>query len=109
MTLCESLPEPQITSIMQNIESRIRDLKEAAEKLSIRIEVANLNDQEFSVQSGCCKLNGEDLIILDKNLPEEEHMIVILNTLKKFDLDNIYVADWVREKIAADKTAGAQS
>ena len=47
---------------MQNIESRIQDLKEAAEKLSIKVEVANLNDQEFTVQSGYCKLNGEDLI-----------------------------------------------
>ena len=94
---------------MQNIESRIQDLKEAAGKLSIKIEVANLNDQEFAIQSGYCKLNGEDLIILDKNLPDEEHVLVILNTLKKFNLDNIYVADWIREKIDADKTAGAQS
>ena len=93
---------------MQNIESRVKDLKDAAEKLSIKIEVANLNDQEFSIQSGYCKLNGEDLIILDKNLPDEEHLLVILNTLKKFDLDNIYVADWIREKIDTDKTAGAQ-
>ena len=94
---------------MQNIESRIRDLKEAAEKLSIRIEVANLNDQEFSVQSGYCKLNGEDLIILDKNLPDVEHMAVIFNTINKFNLDNIYIADWIREKIEAAKTDGAQS
>ena len=94
---------------MQNIESRIQDLKEAAGKLSIKIEVANLNDQEFAIQSGYCKLNGEDLIILDKKLPDEEHLLVILNTLKKFNLDDIYVADWIREKIDTDKTAGAQS
>ena len=94
---------------MQNIESRIQDLKEAAGKLSIKIEVANLNDQEFAIQSGYCKLNGEDLIILDKNLPDEEHVLLILNTLKKFNLDDIYVADWIRERIDTDKTAGAQS
>jgi hypothetical protein len=87
---------------MQNIESRIRDLKETAEKLSIKIEVSDLNDQEFAIQSGYCKLNGQDLIILDKNLPAEEHMVVILNTLKNFNLDDIYVADWIREKIKAD-------
>ena len=92
---------------MQNIESRIRDLKETAEKLSIKIEVSDLNDQEFAIQSGYCKLNGEDLIILDKNLADEEHMTVILNTLKKFNLDDIYVADWIREKIEADKSDGA--
>ena len=94
---------------MQNIESRIQDLKEAAGKLSIKIEVANLNDQEFAIQSGYCKLNGEDLIILDKNLPDEEHVLVILKTLKKFNLDDIYVADWIRERIDTEKTAGAQS
>ena len=94
---------------MQNIESRIQDLKEAAGKLSIKIEVANLNDQEFAIQSGYCKLNGEDLIILDKNLPDEEHVLVILNTLKKFNLDDIYVTDWIRERIDTDKTDGAQS
>jgi hypothetical protein len=93
--------------MMQNIESRIRDLKEAAEKLSIKIETTSLNDQEFSIQSGYCKLNGEDLIILDKNLPDEEHIFVILDTLKKFNMDNIYVADWIREKIAADETRKA--
>jgi len=93
---------------MQNIESRVQDLKEAAGKLSIKIEISNLNDQEFAIQSGHCKLNGEDLIILDKNLPEEEHLTVILNTLKKFDLEDIYIADWIREKIETDKTTGAQ-
>ena len=94
---------------MQNIERRILDLKEAAEKLSIRIETANLNDQEFAIQSGFCKLNGENLIILDKNLSDEEHLIVILSALKNFDLDNIFVADWIREKIDRDKIAGAKS
>ena len=94
---------------MQNIERRILDLKEAAEKLSIRIETANLNNQEFAIQSGFCKLNGENLIILDKNLSDEEHLIVILSALKNFDLDNIFVADWIREKIDRDKTAGAKS
>jgi hypothetical protein len=94
---------------MQNIESRIQDLKEAARKLSIKVEVANLNDQEFSIQSGYCKLNGEHLIILDKNLPDEEHMTVIFNALKKFDMEDIYIADWIREKMEADKITGAQS
>ena len=92
---------------MQNIERCILDLKQAAEKLSIRIETANLNDQEFAIQSGFCKLHGENLIILDKNLSDEEHLIVILSALKNFDLDNIFVADWIREKIDRDKTAGA--
>jgi riboflavin synthase alpha subunit len=92
---------------MQNIQNRILDLKEVAKKLSIKIEVTNFNDQEFAIQSGYCKLNGESLIILDKNLPDEEHLRVILNTLKNFNLETIYVANWIREKIDTNKTPEA--
>jgi hypothetical protein len=93
---------------MQNIESRIQDLKEFAEKLPMKIEVFDLNDQELSIQSGYCKPNGKDLIILDKNLPDVKHMAIIFDTIKRFNLDNIYIADWIREKIKTTKTDGIQ-
>ena len=47
---------------MQNIERHILDLKEAAEKLSIRIETANLNDQEFAIQSGSVNFMAKTLL-----------------------------------------------
>ena len=82
---------------MQDVKSKIEDLKTVAEKLAIEIEIANLNDQEFQIQSGYCKMNGKDLILLDKNSSLQEQSEVILQTLKKFDLENIYVASWIRE------------
>ena len=84
---------------MQDVKSKIEDLKIAAEKLAIKIEIANLNDQEFQIQSGHCKMNGKDLILLDKNSSLQEQSEVILQTLKNFDLENIYVASWIREFI----------
>ena len=84
---------------MQDVKSKIEDLKTVAEKLAIEIEIANLNDQEFQVQSGHCKMNGKDLILLDKNSSLQEQSEVILQTLKNFDLENIYVASWIREFI----------
>ena len=84
---------------MQDVKSKIEDLKTVAEKLAIKIEIANLNDQEFQIQSGHCKMNGEDLILLDKNSSLQEQSEVILQTLKNFDLENIYVASWIREFI----------
>ena len=84
---------------MQNVKSKIEDLKTVAEKLAIEIEIANLNDQEFQIQSGHCKMNGKDLILLDKNSSLQEQSEVILQTLKNFDLENIYVASWIREFI----------
>ena len=89
---------------MQDVKNKIEDLKSVAEKLAVEIKVTNLNDQEFHIQSGYCKLNGKDLILLDKNLSLQEQTEVILQVLKNFDLDSIYVASWIREFIETERS-----
>ena len=84
---------------MLDAKSRLQDLKSVAEKLAIEIEVVNLNNQEFQIQSGYCKMNGKDLILLDKNISFQEQSEILLQTLKNFDLEDIYVASWIREFI----------
>ena len=84
---------------MFDVKSRLQDLKSVAEKLAIEIEIVNLNNQEFQMQSGYCKMNGKDLILLDKNISLQEQSEIILQTLKNFDLEDIYVASWIREFI----------
>ena len=82
---------------MLDVKSRLQDLKSVAEKLAIEIEIVNLNNQEFQMQSGHCKMNGKDLILLDKNISLQEQSEILLQTLKNFDLEDIYVASWIRE------------
>ncbi len=89
---------------MQDINSKIEDLKNVAEKLAIEIEITSLNDQEFQIQSGYCKMNGKDLILLDKNISLQEQSEVIIQALKNFDLENIYVASWIREIIELESS-----
>ena len=84
---------------MLDVKSRLEDLKSVAEKLAIEIEIVNLNNQEFQMQSGYCKMNGKDLILLDKNISFQEQSEILLQTLKNFDLGDIYVASWIRELI----------
>ena len=84
---------------MLDVNSRLEDLKSVAEKLAIEIEIVNLNNQEFQMQSGYCKMNGKDLILLDKNISLQEQSEILLQTLKNFDLEDIYVASWIREFI----------
>ena len=84
---------------MQDIKNKLQDLKSVAEKLAIEIEIVNLNNQEFQMQSGYCKMNGKDLILLDKNISLQEQSEILLQTLKNFDLGDIYVASWIRELI----------
>jgi hypothetical protein len=89
---------------MQDVENKIEDLKSVTDKLAIAIEITDLNDQEFQIQSGYCKMNGKDLILLDKNLSHQEQAEVILKTLKNFDLENIYVASWIREHLELESS-----
>ena len=89
---------------MQDVENKIEDLKSVTGKLAIEIEITDLNDQEFQIQSGYCKMNGKDLILLDKNLSLQEQAEVILKTLKNFDLENIYVASWIREHLELESS-----
>ena len=84
---------------MLDVKSRLEDLKSVAEKLAIEIKIVNLNNQEFQMQSGYCKMNGKDLILLDKNISLQEQSEILLQTLKNFDLGDIYVASWIREFI----------
>ncbi len=84
---------------MLDVKSRLEDLKSVAEKLAIEIEIVNLNNQEFQIRSGYCKMNGKDLILLDKNISLQEQSEILLQTLKNFDLEDIYVASWIREFI----------
>ena len=84
---------------MLDVKSRLEDLKSVAEKLAIEIEIVNLNNQEFQIQSGYCKMNGKNLILLDKNISLQEQSEILLHTLKNFDLEDIYVTSWIREFI----------
>ncbi len=87
---------------MMDLHAQLEDLKAVAEKLSIAIEMKNLGDEEFPVQSGYCKVNGKRLILMDKKLALEDQIRILMETLQKFDLESIYVPNWIRE--ALEKT-----
>ena len=89
--------------------SQLEDLKEAANKLSIEIVTDSLFDPEVMIQSGYCKVKGKKMIILDNLLSIEEQNEVILQTLKKFDMEDIYLPSWVRERIESDSNIGNQT
>ncbi len=89
--------------------SRLEDLKDAARKLSIEILFADLADPDIPAQSGYCKVRGEDLILVDTRLPLPHQTEVILNILRRFDLEDIYVASWIRERLENPELTGFQS
>ncbi|CCQ92067.1 hypothetical protein NITGR_950025 [Nitrospina gracilis 3/211] len=78
---------------------RLDDLHAVAQKLNIEIQCTRLDETEYPVASGHCKVHGRDLIVLDKTLSPVQHIEIILNVLKSFDLETIYVPGWIREKL----------
>lgn len=89
--------------------SRLEDLKNLARKLSIEILFANLSDPEIPTQSGYCKVRGEELIVVDKRLSVHHQIEVLLNIFQKFDLDDVYIASWIRERLENPKLSGFTS
>ena len=86
--------------------SRLEDLKDTARKLSIEILFADLTDPEIPTQSGYCKVRGENLIVVDQRLPIQRQIEVILNIFQQFDLDDVYIASWIRERLENPKLTG---
>lgn len=84
---------------MMDIHARLEDLKLVAAKLSIEIESGNFADDDISIQSGYCRVNGKNLIILDKKLSPENQAEIILQAFKNFNLETIYVPSWIREQL----------
>ena len=79
--------------------ARLKDIEAVAEKLSIQVETCDLSDKEVPIQSGHCKVDGQDRIYLDKNLSLPQKIEVLLEILGRFDLENIYVSAWIREQL----------
>ncbi len=89
--------------------SRLEDLKDTARKLSIEILSADFSNTEIPTQSGYCKVNGRDLILVDQRLSVPRQIEVLLNILRQFDLEDVYVASWIRERLENPEPIGVHS
>jgi len=90
---------------LRHLEATKKKIKAVLDKLSIEIEYSDLFDNDVSIQSGYCKLKGRKMIILDKNLPPEIQVSVLLKIMRDFDLEDIYVASWIREHFESGKNS----
>ncbi|QPJ62676.1 MAG: hypothetical protein G3M70_12640 [Candidatus Nitronauta litoralis] len=87
-----------------DIERRLEDLHTAANKLNIEVVFSDLSDPEFPAKSGLCKIHGRDIILLDRTLPPAQQIEVLLETLRQFDLETIFLAAWIRDRLERPET-----
>ena len=84
--------------------SQLESLKKITAQLSIDIISCNLFDPEIMIKSGHCKVKGKDTIIIDNLLSSQEQSEVIIQTLKKFDLESIYLPPWIRGRLESENS-----
>ena len=82
--------------------SQLEDLKKIASDLSIDIVICNLFDSEINIKSGHCKVKQKDTIVIDSLLSSQEQSKVIIQVLKKFNLEAVYLPPWIRGHIETD-------
>ena len=84
--------------------SQLESLKKIAAELSIDIITVSLFDPEIVVTSGHCKVKGKNTIIIDSLLSNQEQNEVIIQVLKKFNIESIYLPPWIRERLEPENS-----
>ncbi len=78
-------------------EALCEELKELATRLGVQIrEEILLREVGYRVRSGLCRVRGEDVIFLDRSLPPEERVQVLLDGLAGRDVETLYLSPVLR-------------
>jgi hypothetical protein len=78
-------------------EALCEELKEVARRLGVQVrEEILLREVGYHVRSGGCRVRGEDVIFLDRNLPPAERVHVLLGELAERDFETFYLSPALR-------------
>ena len=78
-------------------EALYRELVDLAEKLQIQVSEQNLRLAGIKVQSGLCKVKGQQIFIMDKHKPHKKKAKILAKCLSGMAHEEIYVVPAVRE------------
>lgn len=86
----------------------LEELKTAAEKLGLQVrEERLLREVGYRVRSGHCRLRTDEIIFLERGLPVQVHIDVLVEELARRSLDDVYLSPAARalvERAAARET-----
>jgi len=87
-------------------EALCEELKEVARRLGLQVrEEILLREVGYRVRSGLCRVRGEDVIFLDRNLPPEERVQVLVDGLAGRDVEMVYLSPALRRLLERRGTA----
>ncbi len=74
-----------------------QDLKDLAEKLGITVSEQSFKRTGIKAQSGFCKVNNEELFIMDTNIPLKKKIEIMAEYIGGLELENIHMMPAIRE------------
>jgi hypothetical protein len=80
-----------------NEERLLGQLEALAHRLDIEIRYESLEGRGPLASGGLCRLRGRQLILVNENLSTREKVRTIVNSLRGFDLRDIYVKPALRD------------
>lgn len=69
------------------------------EKLDVKIEVKSLDDPEFSIGSGLCRIGKKKMLFIDRHLPDTARLDIMIEALASLNTEGIFVPPVIRELI----------
>ena len=81
-------------------QALLDELKTAAEKLGLQVrEERLLREVGYRVRSGRCRLRADEIIFLERGLPVQVHIDVLIDELAHRSLDDIYLSPAARSLV----------
>lgn len=86
----------------------LEELKTAAEKLGLRVrEERLLREVGYRVRSGLCRVREDEIIFLERGLPVDSQIDVLVDELASREVDAIYLSPKARTLIERAAQKGA--
>jgi hypothetical protein len=79
-------------------DATLSQLEELAQRLDITVRYEPLRGDGFAYTGGgFCRINGQDVIIINKRATGLEKVHILIDALKRRDLSGIYIVPSLRE------------
>ena len=75
----------------------LEHLEDLAERLGVEVVYQKLEEEDFSVKGGLCKVNGNFKIFVDRSKTIDDQIIIVARGLSSFDTDDLYLFPYIRK------------
>ncbi|MCP4601033.1 MAG: hypothetical protein GY847_10995 [Proteobacteria bacterium] len=85
----------------EDADTLLQQLERLGQTLGIIVRYEILGDEDDSspIRSGACRLNDNNIFLIDKRLPTTKRCLVLINELKRFNLSYVFVPPAIRRLI----------